>query len=64
MSRQKQELSADSAQAREWDRSAAGSAQDDWLEPTAPNEYEAQCKRTAPGRIRAAIEQMERRFKR
>lgn len=55
---------ADSAQAREWDRQRAGSAQDDWLEATAPNEYEAQCKRTAAARIRAAIEQMERRFMR
>lgn len=58
------ELLADSAQARELDRQRAVAAQDDWLEPTAPNEYEAQCKRTAPGRIRAAIEQMERRLKR
>ena len=58
------ELHADSAQARELDRQRAAAAQDDWLEPTAPNEYEAQCKRTAPGRIRAAIEQMERRLKR
>lgn len=57
-------LSADSAQAREWDRPTAGPAQDDWLEPTAPNEYEAQCKRTLPGRIRAAMEKMERRLKR
>lgn len=57
-------LSADSAQAREWDRRSAGSAQDDWLDPTAPNEYEAQCKRTLPGRIRAAIEKLERRLKR
>lgn len=57
-------LSADSAQAREWDRPTAGSAQDDWIEPTAPNEYEAQCKRTAPVRVRAAIEKLERRFMR
>lgn len=55
---------ADSAQAREWDRPTAGTAQDDWLEPTAPNEYEAQCKRTAAARVRAAIEKLERRFKR
>lgn len=55
---------ADSAQAREWDRQRAGSAQDDWTEPTAPNEYEAQYKRTLPGRIRAAMEKMERRLKR
>lgn len=55
---------ADSAQAREWDRQHAGSAQDDWVEPTAPNEYEAQCKRTAPARVRAAIEKLERRLKR
>lgn len=55
---------ADSAQAREWDRPTAGPAQDDWLEPTAPNEYEAQCKRTAPARVRAAIEKLERRFMR
>ena len=64
MSEQKRELSADSAQAREWDRPTAGSAQDDWLEPTAPNEYEAQCKRTAAARVRAAIEKLERRLKR
>lgn len=64
MSEQKRELSADSAQAREWDRPTAGPAQDDWLEPTAPNEYEAQCKRTAAARVRAAIEKLERRFMR
>ena len=58
------QLSADSAQAREWDRPTAGSAQDDWLEPTAPNEFEAQCKRTAAARVRAAIEKLERRFMR
>lgn len=55
---------ADSAQAREWDRPTAGSAQDDWVEPTTPNEYEAQCKRTAAARVRAAIEKLERRLKR
>ena len=55
---------ADSAQARGWDRPTAGPAKDDWLEPTAPNEYEAQCKRIAPARVRAAIEKLERRLMR
>lgn len=64
MSEQKRELSADSAQAREWDRPTAGTAQDDWIEPTVHDPSEAQCKRTLPERIRAAVEKMERRLKR